>query len=87
MSETNRHEIKESLKKMAAGGVSTAAFGKLENANFFKHLLELKGVRSKIEEKLGHARTVDTRPEVLLHKHFLVTGMDTAAKKVLGKFV
>lgn len=80
-------EIKETLKKMVGNGYTMAKFGKLDNAKFFKTLLEHKGIKSRLEEKLGNALTVDTDPKIILRKHFLVYGMDTAAKNIVGKFV
>jgi hypothetical protein len=78
---------KEALKELVGKGLTEAKFGKLDNANIFKHLLEYKGIPTKIEQKIGHATTIDTPAHVLLSKHFHVTGLKTSAHKVLGKFV
>lgn len=78
---------KDLLKEMVGKGITEAKFGKLDNAKIFKHLLEYKGIPAKIEERLGHATTIDTPANQLLAKHFHVFGVKTTAHKILGKFV
>lgn len=79
--------IATKLKKMVAEGWTEARFGKLDNAKIFQRLLENRGMIARITQILGHATTVDTKPETVLSKHFLVYGEKTAAHRVLGKFV
>jgi hypothetical protein len=79
--------IKPYLEKMVKEGHTEAKFGKIENAHHFKNILAKHNVPSRIEEKLGHATTVDTEPGTILTKHFHVFGLRTTAHNVLGKFV
>jgi len=79
--------IATKLKKMVTAGWTEAKFGKLDNAKIFQKLLMAKGIVARIKEMLGHATTVDTNPNTILNKHFLVYGEKTAAHKILGKFV
>ena len=72
---------------MVAAGHTEAKFGHLENAKFFKHLLEKRSIPARIEERLGHATTVDMEPGIILAKHFHVFDVKSTAHKVLGKFV
>lgn len=80
-------ELKERLERMVGEGRTEAKFGKLENANLFKNILTKHNISSKIEQRIGHATTIDTHPSILLAKHFHVTGLTTKAHNVLGKFL
>lgn len=80
-------DIKTYLKGMVAKGHTEAKFGHLEHAHLFKGLLADKGIPSKIEEKLGHATTIDMTPGTVLSKHWHVMGLHNTSHKILGKFV
>lgn len=80
-------DLKPLLGKMVKEGRYEANFGKLINARYFAGLLEHKGIQARVDQILGHAKTVDMDPSVKLMKHFHVEGLTSASHKVLGKFV
>ena len=80
-------DVKPLLTKMVQQGKHEANFGRLDNAKYFHGLLAQRNIQARVDEILGHAKTVDMDPSVKLNSHFHVEAVKGAAHNVLKKFV